>query len=170
MGKVIGGGLPLAAFGGRADVMACLAPEGPVYQAGTLSGNPLATAAGLAVLELLDDGAYAQLSGRAAELSAGLAQVIAEAGLPVSVPVVGPLVGLFFSEVPPTDFATSKASDAKAYAAFFHQLLDRGVAFPPSPFEALFPSLAHTKGELERTVDLAAAAATAAVAAVRAGG
>ena len=161
MGKVIGGGLPLAAFGGRADVMACLAPEGPVYQAGTLSGNPLATAAGLAVLELLDDGAYAQLSGRAAELGAGLSQVIAEAGLPVSVPVVGPLLGLFFTATPPVDFATSKASDAKAYAAFFHQMLDRGVALAPSPFEALFPSLAHTKGELERTVDLAAAAAAA---------
>jgi glutamate-1-semialdehyde 2,1-aminomutase len=161
LGKVIGGGLPLAAFGGRADVMAGLAPEGPVYQAGTLSGNPLATAAGLAVLELLDDAAYAQLSGRAAELAAGLAQVIAEAGLPVSVPVVGPLLGLFFNEAAPTDFATAKASDAKAYAAFFHQMLDRGVALPPSPFEALFPSLAHTKHELERTVDLAAAAAAA---------
>jgi len=159
LGKVIGGGLPLAAFGGRADVMSCLAPEGPVYQAGTLSGNPLATAAGLVVLELLDEAAYAQLSGRAAELAAGLSQVIAAAGLVVSVPAVGPLLGLFFTETPPTDFATSKASDAKAYAAFFHQMLDRGVALPPSPFEALFPSLAHTKDDLERTVDLAAAAA-----------
>jgi glutamate-1-semialdehyde 2,1-aminomutase len=161
MGKVIGGGLPLAAFGGRADVMAFLAPEGPVYQAGTLSGNPLATAAGLAVLELLDAGAYAQLCGRATELADGLSQVIAEAGLPVSVPVVGPLLGLFFNDTPPTDFATSKASDAKAYAGFFHQMLDRGVALPPSPFEALFPSLAHTHQEIERTVDLAAAAAVA---------
>jgi glutamate-1-semialdehyde 2,1-aminomutase len=161
LGKVIGGGLPLAAFGGRADVMACLAPEGPVYQAGTLSGNPLATAAGLAVLDLLDDAAYTQLSGRAAELAAGLTQVIAEAGLPVSVPVVGPLLGLFFTATPPTDFASSKASDAEAYARFFHEMLDRGVALAPSPFEALFPSLAHDKHELERTVDLAAAAAAA---------
>ena len=167
LGKVVGGGLPLAAFGGRADVMACLAPEGPVYQAGTLSGNPLATAAGLAVLELLDDAAYAQLAGRAAELAAGLAQVVAEAGLPVSVPVVGPLLGLFFTDAPPTDFVSSKAADARAYAAFFHQMLDRGVALPPSPFEVLFPSLAHDKHELERTVDLAAAAAAAAVAASR---
>ncbi|HEV3497531.1 MAG TPA: aminotransferase class III-fold pyridoxal phosphate-dependent enzyme, partial [Actinomycetes bacterium] len=166
MGKVIGGGLPLAAFGGRADVMACLAPEGPVYQAGTLSGNPLATAAGLAVLQLLDDAANGQLCGRAAELAAGLTQVIAEAGLPVAVPVVGSLLGLFLTATPPIDFASSKASDAKAYAGFFHQMLDRGVALPPSPFEALFPSLAHTKEELERTVDLAAAAA----AAVAAGG
>jgi glutamate-1-semialdehyde 2,1-aminomutase len=162
LGKVIGGGLPLAAFGGRAGVMGCLAPDGPVYQAGTLSGNPLATAAGLAVLELLDDAAYTQLAGRAAELAAGLAQVIAEAGLPVSVPVVGPLLGLFFTATPPTDFVSSKASDAGAYARFFHEMLDRGVALPPSPFEALFPSLAHDKNELERTVDLAAAAAAAA--------
>jgi glutamate-1-semialdehyde 2,1-aminomutase len=165
LGKVIGGGLPLAAFGGRADVMACLAPDGPVYQAGTLSGNPLATAAGLAVLEMLDDAAYTRLAGRAAELAAGLAQVVAEAGLPVSVPVVGPLLGLFFADAPPTDFASSKASDARAYARFFHEMLDRGVALPPSPFEALFPSLAHDKHELERTVDLAAAAAVAAAAA-----
>jgi glutamate-1-semialdehyde 2,1-aminomutase len=161
-GKVIGGGLPLAAFGGRADVMAVLAPEGPVYQAGTLSGNPLATAAGLAVLDLLDDAAYTSLAGRAAELAAGLAQVVAEAGLPVQVPVVGPLVGLFFSEVPPTDFASAKAADASAYAAFFHEMLARGVALPPSPFEAVFPSLAHGKEELERTVDVAAAAAASA--------
>ena len=161
LGKVIGGGLPLAAFGGRADVMACLAPEGPVYQAGTLSGNPLATAAGLAVLRLLDDAAYTRLSGRAAELAAGLSQVIAEAGLPVQVPVVGPLLGLFFTDTAPVDFATSKASDPEAYARFFHEMLDRAVALPPSPFEALFPSLAHTKEELERTVDLAAAAAAA---------
>ncbi|HEX3623294.1 MAG TPA: glutamate-1-semialdehyde 2,1-aminomutase [Acidimicrobiales bacterium] len=164
LGKVIGGGLPLAAFGGRAEVMACLAPEGPVYQAGTLSGNPLATAAGLAVLELLDDAAYTQLAGRAAELATGLSQVIAEAGLAVSVPVVGPLVGLFFADAAPTDFASSKAADAATYARFFHALLDRGVAFPPSPFEALFPSLAHDKHELERTIDLAAAAAAAAAA------
>ncbi len=161
LGKVIGGGLPLAAFGGRADVMACLAPEGPVYQAGTLSGNPLATAAGLAVLDLLDAAAYTRLTGRAAELAAGLAAVIGDAGLPVSVPVAGPLLGLFFTDTAPTDFASSKASDAKAYAAFFHEMLDRGVALPPSPFEALFPSLAHDKYELERTVDLAAAAAAA---------
>jgi len=158
-GKVIGGGLPLAAFGGRADVMSVLAPEGPVYQAGTLSGNPLATAAGLAVLDQLDDAAYVRLEGRAAELGAWLTEVITEAGLPVQVPVVGPLMGLFFSEAAPTDYATAKAADARAYAAFFHAMLERGVALAPSPFEALFPSLAHTKDELERTADLAAAAA-----------
>src|SRR5947209_7407370 len=99
-GKVIGGGLPLAAFGGRADVMDLLAPEGPVYQAGTLSGNPLATAAGLAVLDALDEGAYRMLAGRAEELGAWLTDVITEAGLAVQVPVVGPLMGLFFTDTP----------------------------------------------------------------------
>jgi glutamate-1-semialdehyde 2,1-aminomutase len=160
-GKVIGGGLPLAAFGGRDDVMSALAPEGPVYQAGTLSGNPLATAAGLAVLELLDEAAYVQLEGRAAELAANLGTVVAEAGLPVQVPVVGPLLGLFFADEAPHDHASAKAADGARHARFFHHMLDRGVALPPSPFEALFPSLAHTKEELERTVDLAAAAARA---------
>lgn len=161
MGKVIGGGLPLAAFGGRADVMDVLAPDGPVYQAGTLSGNPLATAAGLAVLDLLDDAAYTQLSARAARLGGWLTDVISEAGLAVQVPVVGPLMGLFFADAAPTDYESATAADGARYARFFHELLDRGVALAPSPFEALFPSLAHSKDELERTADLAAAAARA---------
>jgi glutamate-1-semialdehyde 2,1-aminomutase len=160
-GKVIGGGLPLAAFGGRADIMDLLAPEGPVYQAGTLSGNPLATAAGLAVLDALDVAAYRMLAGRAEELAAWLTDVITEAGLAVQVPVVGPLMGLFFSESPVTDYDSAKAADGERYARFFHQMLNRGIAFAPSPFEALFPSLAHPKDELERTADLAAAAARA---------
>jgi glutamate-1-semialdehyde 2,1-aminomutase len=162
-GKVIGGGLPLAAFGGRADVMDLLAPEGPVYQAGTLSGNPLATAAGLAVLDALDDGAYRMLSGRAEELGAWLTDVITEAGLAVQVPVVGPLLGLFFADSPVTDYDAANAADSDRYARFFHQMLDRSIALPPSPFEAIFPSLAHPKDELERTADLAAAAARAIV-------
>jgi glutamate-1-semialdehyde 2,1-aminomutase len=161
LGKVIGGGLPLAAFGGRADVMAVLAPDGPVYQAGTLSGNPLATAAGLAVLDALDEGAFRMLAGRAAELAGELEKVLREAGLTVQVPVVESLVGLFFAEDVPRDFEQAQAADAKTYARFFHAMLERGIALPPSPFEVLFPSLAHTRGELERTVDLAAAAARA---------
>jgi glutamate-1-semialdehyde 2,1-aminomutase len=160
-GKVIGGGLPLAAFGGRAEIMATLAPEGPVYQAGTLSGNPLATAAGLAVLELLDEAAYTMLDGRAAQLAAWLTDVIREAGLPVQLPRVGPLLGLFFADEVPIDFDAAQRADAKLYARFFHEMLDRGQAFPPSPFEALFPSLAHDKNELEHTADHAAAAARA---------
>jgi glutamate-1-semialdehyde 2,1-aminomutase len=165
LGKVIGGGLPLAAFGGRRDVMSVLAPEGPVYQAGTLSGNPLATAAGLAVLDLLDAAAYEQLAGRAAQLAGWLTDVFAEAGVALQVPVVGPLMGLFFADEAPHDHASATAADAARYARFFHQMLDRGVALAPSPFEALFPSLAHTKNELERTADLAAAAARAVAAA-----
>ncbi len=167
-GKVIGGGLPLAALGGRADVMSVLAPEGPVYQAGTLSGNPLATAAGLAVLDHLDGTAYTQLSGRAAQLAGWLTDVLTEASLPAQVPVVGPLMGLFFTDSAPVDHATAKSADARIYATFFHELLARGVALPPSPFEAIFPSLAHTKDELERTADLAAAAAAAAVSTTKA--
>ena len=158
-GKVLGGGLPLAAFGGRRDVMESLAPLGPVYQAGTLSGNPLATAAGLAVLDLLDDAAYTMLSGRAAELAAMLGDVLDEAGVAAQVPVAGPLVGLFFSDAPVTHFAEAQRSAADGlYPRFFRGLLDRGVALPPSPYEALFPSLAHTRDDIERTADLARAA------------
>ena len=161
-GKVIGGGLPLAAFGGRADVMAVLAPDGPVYQAGTLSGNPLATAAGLAVLELLDDAAYTMLEGRAAQLAAWVADVVREAGLPVSLPrgrsvarVVlrrGGADRLRVRASRPTRSCTPASSTRCSTAA---------IALPPSPFEALFPSLAHTKDELEHTADHAAAAARA---------
>ena len=163
-GKVIGGGLPLAAFGGRRDVMEVLAPLGPVYQAGTLSGNPLATAAGLAVLEHLDDAAYTMLAGRAAELGTMLAPVLAEAGVPVQVPVVGPLVGLFFADAPVTNYDEARAACANGlYAKFFTEMLSRGVAFAPGPYEAMFPSLAHTWADIERTVDLARAAIAAAV-------
>ena len=157
-GKVIGGGLPLAAFAGRRDVMEQLAPLGPVYQAGTLSGNPLATAAGLTVLEHLDDAAYTMLAGRSAELAATLAPVLNEVTA-VQVPVVGPLVGLFFSPTPVTNYEQSKAAAGTGwYARFFNAMLDRGVALAPGAYEAMFPSLAHTHDDLERTVDLARAA------------
>ena len=169
-GKVIGGGLPLGAFGGRRDVMEHLAPLGPVYQAGTLSGNPLATAAGLAVLDELDAAAYTMLEGRAAELAAMLGDVITDAGLPVQVPRVGPLVGLFFADAPVVDYDGARASaDTGIYRRFFRSLLDRGVALAPGPYEALFPSLAHGRDDIERTADLAAAAAREAAAAPRLG-
>jgi len=159
-GKVLGGGLPLAAFGGRTDVMARLAPLGPVYQAGTLSGNPLATAAGLTVLERLDEAAYTMLAGRAAELATGLAQVLGDAGLAVHVPVVGPLVGLFFTDAPVTDYDDAQRSCGSGrYARFFRAMLARGVALPPGPYEVLFPSLAHGRDDIERTIDLARSAA-----------
>jgi glutamate-1-semialdehyde 2,1-aminomutase len=158
-GKVVGGGLPLAAFGGRRDVMEQLAPAGSVYQAGTLSGNPLATAAGLAVLDLLDDAAYTMLEGRAEELARLLPPVIEEAGVAAQMPRVGPLLGLFFTDSPVTDYDQAKASVANGvYARFFTAMLERGVAFAPGPYEAVFPSLAHTWNDIERTVDLASAA------------
>ena len=158
-GKVIGGGLPLAAFGGRREVMEVLAPVGPVYQAGTLSGNPLATAAGLAVLGRLDAVAYTMLAGRAAELAAMLTEVFDEAGVAAQVPAVGTLMGLFFAEAPVVDYDDARRSAANGlYARFFRAMLDRGVALPPSPYEAVFPSLAHTRDDVERTADLARAA------------
>jgi glutamate-1-semialdehyde 2,1-aminomutase len=161
--KVIGGGLPLAAFGGRAEVMDCLAPVGPVYQAGTLSGNPLATAAGLAVLDQLDERSYLQLAGRAEQLGAWLGSVFDDAGVAAVFPRVGGLSGVFFAETAPRNFDEAKRSDTELYGLFFHELLARGVAFAPSAYEALFPSLSHTKDDLERTADIARAALDAAL-------
>jgi glutamate-1-semialdehyde 2,1-aminomutase len=158
-GKVIGGGLPVGAFGGRRDVMSLLAPLGPVYQAGTLSGNPLATAAGLAVLDLLDEAAYGDLAARAARLGDGLAGAIRAAGVDVQVPVVGPLVGIFFASSPVTDFAGAKASaDTGRYPGFMHGLLDRGVAVAPGAYEVMFPSLSHDAADIDRTIEAAAEA------------
>ncbi len=157
-GKVVGGGLPLAAVGGRADLMDELAPVGSVYQAGTLSGNPLATAAGLAVLSLLDDDAYARLEATATRLSDGLAGALAGAGVAAQVPRTRTLVGLFFTDRPVRDYAGAQAADHKAYAAFFHGMLDRGVYLAPSGYEAIFPSLAHGDAELDRTLAAAAEA------------
>ena len=167
-GKVIGGGLPLAAFGGPA-LMDNLAPLGPVYQAGTLSGNPLATAAGLAVLAELDVAAYQTLSDRAERLAVGLAGAISQAGWGVQVPRVGPLVGLFLDggaggsgRVTNYDQARAVAGNGR-YGPLFHGLLDRGVALAPGPYEALFPSLAHTDIDIDRTITAAGEAVSAVV-------
>ena len=173
-GKVIGGGLPVGAFGGRADVLSVLAPSGPVYQAGTLSGNPLAMAAGLAVLHELDTGSYAALSARVASFAASLQDVLngalATAGhvddrgrpLVALVPVVGPLFGLFFAPMgsgPVRDYGGAVASaDTGVYAAFFRAMLARGVALAPGPYEVAFPSMAHGEPELEHTLDVASEA------------
>ena len=158
-GKVIGGGLNIGAFGGRADVMSVLAPIGPVYQAGTLSGNPLATAAGLAVLELLDANAYVVLSAKARRLADGLRKAIETAGLPIDVPVVGPLLGLHFSTRPAVDYVTAKTTDEAIYAAFFHAMLRRGVALAPGPYEIAFPGLAHSDEDLDAVIAAAEEAA-----------
>ncbi len=164
-GKVVGGGLPLAAFGGRREVMEQLAPNGPVYQAGTLSGNPVATAAGLAVLSLLDDDRYKELAAFAGRLGAGLAAAAEGSGLQVQVPVAGPLLGVFFSDGPVDGYEGARASDAtRLYPAVMRGLLAEGVAIAPGAYEVLFPSLAHGPVELERTVD-AFARVTRAVAA-----
>ncbi len=159
-GKVIGGGLPMGAFGGRRDVMAMLAPDGPVYQAGTLSGNPVATAAGLAVLAQLDTDIYRALSARVAELGRDLAGALGDAGVAAQVPVVGPLVGLSFGDAPVTDFEGARASAATGlYGVFFRAMLARGVALAPGPYEVTFPSLSHSAEDFELTVEAAAAAA-----------
>ena len=155
-GKVLGGGLPLAAVGGPAAIMDELAPLGAVYQAGTLSGNPLATAAGLTVLGALTDDSYATLAARAQRLSTGLAAAAALAGIAVQAPTAHTLAGIFFTPTPVTNYDEAKATDTERYARFFHGMLDRGIYFAPSAFETLFPSLAHTDEEIDRTIDAAA--------------
>ncbi|SUZ51697.1 uncharacterized protein METZ01_LOCUS4551, partial [marine metagenome] len=159
-GKVIGGGLPVGAFGGRWDVMEYLAPLGGVYQGGTLSGNPLAMAAGRATLELLDDGAFDRLTAKSARLADGLASAFSGAGLDAVLPRVGSLLGCFFGDVAPTDFDEAKAlADNGVYPKVFHALLERGVALAPGAYEALFPSLAHTEVVIDETISIAAEAA-----------
>jgi len=164
-GKVIGGGLPVGAFGGRWDVMEHLAPLGGVYQGGTLSGNPLAMAAGRATLELLDDGAFDRLTATSARLADGLASAFSGAGLDAVLPRVGSLLGCFFGNVAPTDFDEAKAlADNGVYPKVFHALLERGVALAPGAYEALFPSLAHTEAVIDETISIAAEAAAVVVA------
>jgi glutamate-1-semialdehyde 2,1-aminomutase len=160
MGKVIGGGLPAAAYGGPRDLMRHIAPAGDVYQAGTLSGNPLAVAAGLASLALLDGEApYIKLAATTAALADGLAAAAASAGYEDIQIVTAPgLLTVFFSATPVTDYAQAQACDLDAYAAWCRGLLARGVYAPASQFEAWFPSLAHTAEHIERTVAAAAAA------------
>jgi glutamate-1-semialdehyde 2,1-aminomutase len=141
--------------------MAALAPLGPVYQAGTLSGNPLATAAGLAALSLLDDDAYSRLEGIAARLADGLLAVFDAAVATAQVPRARTLVGLFFSDHPVRDYDDAHAANHKAYASFFHGLLDRGVYIAPGGYEVLFPSLAHGDAELAHTLAVATEATNA---------
>jgi glutamate-1-semialdehyde 2,1-aminomutase len=153
LGKVIGGGLPAAAYAGRRDLMERVAPAGDVYQAGTLSGNPLATAAGLATLKLLDEDAYARLDRLTATLADGLRDAAGE--LPVQVSHTTGLLTVFFNEDPVRDYDDAKGCDTDRYAAFCRAMLDRGVYAPPSQFEAWFPSLAHTEAHVERTLEAA---------------
>jgi glutamate-1-semialdehyde 2,1-aminomutase len=159
-GKVIGGGLPMGAFGGRRRFMQALAPEGPVYQAGTLSGNPVATAAGLAVLSTVSEGDYDMLSARAERFAKQLSEVFADAGIEAQVPVVGTLVSLFFSGGPVTNHAGASAAASNGlYARFFTAMLERGVALSPGPYEAFFPGLAHTDEVIDEVLSVARDAA-----------
>jgi glutamate-1-semialdehyde 2,1-aminomutase len=152
LGKVVGGGLPAAAYAGRRDLMERIAPAGDVYQAGTLSGNPLAVAAGMATLELLDANAYARLERTTTELAEGIAAAAAEAGVAVQVPRLPGLFTVFFTDEPVRDYEGAKACDASAYAAFCRALLERGIYPPASQFEAWFPSLAHDADHIDRTL------------------
>jgi glutamate-1-semialdehyde 2,1-aminomutase len=158
LGKVIGGGLPAAAYAGRRELMERIAPAGDVYQAGTLSGNPLATAAGLATLALLDEAAYAQLDTTTERLAGGLRAAAAEAGVPVQVSHTTGLLTVFFSEDPVRDYDDARACDTERYAGFCRAMLERGVYLPPSQFEAWFPALAHGDAHVERTLEAAAEA------------
>jgi glutamate-1-semialdehyde 2,1-aminomutase len=156
LGKVLGGGLPAAAYAGPRGLMERVAPAGDVYQAGTLSGNPLATAAGLATLRLLDAPAYERLRHLSRTVAEGLEAAGRERGLPVRAAWASGLVTLFFSEHPVRSYADARACDLAAHAAFCRGMLDRGVYLPPSQFEAWFPSLAHSEAHVERTLEAAA--------------
>jgi glutamate-1-semialdehyde 2,1-aminomutase len=156
LGKIIGGGLPVGAFGGRADVMDRIAPLGPVYQAGTLSGNPLAVAAGLAMLKLLrDSNPYEELERRSAKLEQGLRDAALEAGVSATVNRVGSMLTAFFTEGPVTDWPSAKQSNTDQYGRFFRAMLEEGVYLAPSQFECAFVSLAHTDELIERAIDAA---------------
>ncbi len=168
-GKVMGGGFPAAAFGGRKDVMSQLAPAGPVYQAGTLSGNPVATAAGLAQLRLLDDAAYAAVDRASAEVRALVAEALAKEGVVHQVQTAGSMFSVFFTDRPVTDYAGARAQHADRFTPFFHSMLAQGVYLPPSAFESWFLSAAHDDAAIERIAAALPAAARAAAEAGEAG-
>jgi glutamate-1-semialdehyde 2,1-aminomutase len=162
-GKVMGGGFPAAAFGGRADVMAMLSPEGPVYQAGTLSGNPIATAAGLATLRLATHDVYARVDEVALTVSTAATKALSAAGVPHVLQANGNMFSIFFTDAPSVpDYATAAGQDVGAFKAFFHAMLDRGVYLPPSAFEAWFCSSAHDDRAVQQVLDALPAAAEAA--------
>ena len=158
LGKIIGGGMPIGAYGGRADLMALVAPTGPVYQAGTLSGHPLSMAAGIATLAELTPQRYVATEEAAADLAARLAGAASAAGCVASVAQIGPLLTVFFRPSVPIDAAEALESDRAAFARFFGSMLDQGVLLPPSQFEAWFPSMAHGRAEIEATIEAATTA------------
>ncbi|MCG6157025.1 glutamate-1-semialdehyde 2,1-aminomutase [Rubinisphaera margarita] len=156
MGKIIGGGMPVGAYGGKNEIMSRVSPEGPVYQAGTLSGNPVAMAAGLTTLQLLKElDPYPRLDEAGAKLEAGLKAAAEAAGIPHQLARVGSMMTLFFNDQPVKNYSISSQNDTKRFARFFHGLLDRGIYFPCSQYEALFISAAHTDEDLDATIDAA---------------
>jgi len=159
LGKIIGGGLPVGAFGGRAEIMDKLAPLGPVYQAGTLSGNPLAMAAGIAALKLLDEAdPYARLDKLGRQLASALGEAAKKKGIPLQVPQRGAMLSAYFNPEPVRDYATALKSDAKLYGRFFHSCLDAGVYLPPSAYEAWFLSTAHEGTAIDRACEIMSSA------------
>jgi glutamate-1-semialdehyde 2,1-aminomutase len=168
-GKVMSGGLPAAAFGGRTEIMQRLAPIGPVYQAGTLSGNPVAVAAGLATLRAADDAVYAALDRNAQRLGALFTEALTAAGVDHTVQFAGNMVSVFFADRPVTDYTAAKATETWRFPAFFHALLEHGVYGPPSPFEAWFVSAALDEDAFDRIAAALPAAAAAAAAATSEG-
>ncbi len=156
MGKVIGGGLPVGAYGGRAEIMDRIAPAGPIYQAGTLSGNPLAVSAGLATLKRLKkDSPYDRLEALGARLERGVIEAAGKAGIQVRVNRVGSMLTFFFTDREVTDFQSAKTSDTERFSRFFHAMIDQGIYLPPSQFEAVFISAAHTESDIDQTVSAA---------------
>jgi glutamate-1-semialdehyde 2,1-aminomutase len=161
-GKVMGGGFPTAAFGGRADVMAALAPAGPVYQAGTLSGNPVATAAGLAQLRLLDAAAYERLDAVSAQIRGLVGEALTKEGVAHRIQTAGSMFSVFFTDAEVRDFEGAKKQEAYRFTAFFHAMLAQGVYLPPSAFESWFVSTAHDEQAVQRIAAALPAAARAA--------
>ncbi len=154
-GKVIGGGLPVGAYGGKKEIMSLVAPQGPVYQAGTLSGNPLAMKAGLATLALLDDVAYRSLERKSVRLEEGLTTACKELGIPAVVQRVGSMLTLFFTDKEVKNYVDAQSCDHARFRKFFHAMLERGVHLPPSGYECWFVSTAHSDSQIERTIDIA---------------
>jgi len=158
LGKIIGGGMPIGAFGGRRDIMEMLAPSGPVYQAGTLSGNPLAVAAGLATLNQLNTAAYALLEDRASQLEEGIRDNLKKLSLPWQYQRVGSMACLYFTDQPVRNYENAMKCDTRAFASYFHGMIERGIYLPPSQFEAFFLSTAHNESHIRKTISASLAA------------
>src|SRR5699024_10327938 len=153
LGKVIGGGLPVGAFGGRRDIMESIAPTGTIYHAGTLSGNPLAMTAGYATLSALDQSTYQSLNQKIDKLTEGYRQGADEYGIPLQVNQAGSMVGFFFTDTPGVDYETARTSDLDLFAAYSRSMINEGIFLPPSQFEGVFLSTAHTDEDIERTIE-----------------